>query len=120
MLFAGIKTLGISILVMLVTSFVAILVIRQVLLLSIFSLLFTYLINGYVSALMHEKYPYFLAYMTSVILIVINLLFTQNLIGMDVFLNPDIIFYSLLIGTLTSLLGAYAKTLLERRREANA
>jgi hypothetical protein len=120
MLFAGIKTLGISILVMLLTSFLGILLIRDVLLLSIFSLLITYFLNGFIAAKLYQKYPYFLAYMTALILLVINQVFSQFIIGLDVFLNPDSIFYSLLVGTSVSLLGAFVKISIERRREAHA
>ncbi|MBM4763250.1 hypothetical protein [Bacillus sp. B15-48] len=120
MLFPGIKTLGISILVMLVTSLLGILLIQDVLMLSIVSFLFTYSLNGYIAAMLYHKYPYFLAYMTSFFLIIMNLLFAQFVVGLDVFLNPNIIFYSLLVGTLTSLLGAYVNILFKKRRAAHA
>ncbi|UII56310.1 hypothetical protein LS684_02130 [Cytobacillus spongiae] len=104
---AMLTTLGISILTMLLVSFIGLIFIEDVLILSIIIFMVTYTMNGIISAIVSKEYPIFLSYMTSLVLVVINLFFSLFVIGMNMFVNPDIVFYSLLSGASISIIGAF-------------
>lgn len=117
---AFIKTLGISILLMMVTGFIGVVVIQDIFYLSLVSLVITYFFNGFIASATNTVYPYFNAYMTAMVLIIINLVFSYLVLGLNILMNPDIVFYSLLIGTSVSLAGAYAKIFMKNRSMAHA
>ncbi len=115
-MYAFFKTLGISILIMCISSFIGILLMKDVLVISIFVLSVTYFFNGFFSAKTNNIYPYFAAYMSALVLIFINYLFSYLLLDLNVFINSEIIFSSLLTGTVVSLLGAQVQIFLRKRR----
>lgn len=117
---AFIKTLGISILLMVVTGFIGVMLIQDIFYLSIVSLIITYFLNGYIASATNTIYPYFNAYMTALALVIINLAFSYLVLGLNILINPDVVFYSLLTGTSVSLAGAYAKILIKNRSMAHA
>lgn len=105
---------------MVITGFLGVLLIRDIFYLSTVSLLITYFINGYAAAATNAVYPYFNAYMTALALVLLNLIFSFYILGLNILLNPDVVFYSLLIGTSVSLAGAYANILMKNRSMAHA
>ncbi|MBD8071140.1 hypothetical protein [Bacillus sp. PS06] len=116
-MYSFLKTLGISILILIVTSFVGILLLGDVLLVSMVVLLITYFCNGIIAAKTNNTYPYFAAYMSAIVLILINFIFSIVLLDINVFINADIVFSALLTGTLVSLVGAQLQLYLRRRSE---
>jgi hypothetical protein len=114
-MFAGAKTLGISLIVMVIISFIGVLTIGDVFFLSTISLAITYTLNGYLSATFEQNTPYFVAYMTSWVLVTINLLFSWIALGINLFFNADVVFNSFLTGTLLYILGACIKRFIDKR-----
>lgn len=116
-MFAFFKTLGLSTLFLIITSFISVLLISDALLLSIVTMIITYFFNGFIAA-SQSNFPYFLAYMTAQVLIVMNFLFMFFIMDTNVFLNQNIVLYSLLTASSLSLVGAFVKlTILGRRIE---
>lgn len=119
-MFAFFKTLGISILILTIISFVGVFLIADVLTLSIITMIITYIPNGFIAATTNSKFPYFFAYMTAVTLTLLNFIFLVFIMDFNVFLNNDIIFYSLFTSSILSLVGACIKTNIYRRQMKNA
>lgn len=114
------KTIGISLLIMLISSFVGILLIKDVVFLSVASSVVTYVINGYVASQTNQRFPYYNAYMTALFLTVVNVLFYGIVIGLNVLLNVNVVFYSILVAASLSLLGAYVRQFVANRRLKDA
>ncbi len=115
-MFAGAKTLGISLIVMVIVSLIGVLTLGDIFFLSTVSLAITYTLNGFLAASFERTTPYFHAYMTAWVLVIINLLFSWIVLGINLFFNADVIFNSLITGTLLSILGAFIKQFIDRRR----
>ena len=116
-MYSFVKTLGISILILLLTSYIGILLFKDVLFVSIIALVVTYFCNGLIAAKTNKIYPYFAAYMSAIVLIVINYIFSFIFLDLNVFINSEVVFSSLVTGTFVSLLGAQLTTFLRRRSE---
>lgn len=117
-MFAFFKTLGLSTLILIITSFISVLVITDALILSIVTVIITYFLHGFIAA-SYSKFPYFFSYMTALILIVINFLFMALIMDINVLLNQNIVFYSLVTASSLSLVGAFVKVNILGRRIEN-